>query len=57
MFLRPRVQLKPIECDALNANRYLGEARPHLGVEAIAIHAEIAGCIPEPEQAGKNLHG
>jgi hypothetical protein len=57
IFLRPRVQLKSIECDALNADRYLGQPRPDLGVEAIAVHAEIAGRIPEPEETGKNLHG
>jgi hypothetical protein len=57
MFLRPRVQFKPIECDPLNADRYLGQARPHLGVEAVPVHAEITGRVPEPEEAGKNLHG
>jgi len=56
MFLRPRVQLKSVECDSLDADRYLGEARPDLGVEAIAVHAEIAGGVPEPEESGKNLH-
>jgi hypothetical protein len=57
MFLRPRVQFKPIECDPLNADRYLGEARPHLGVEAVSVHAEITGRVTEPEEAGKHLHG
>jgi hypothetical protein len=57
MFLRPRVQFKPIECDPLNADRYLGEARPHLGVEAVSVHAEITGRVTEPEEAGTHLHG
>jgi hypothetical protein len=38
MVLRPRVQFKSIECDPLHADRDLGEARPDLGVEAVAVH-------------------
>jgi hypothetical protein len=39
------VQVKPVEGDALDTDSDLGQIRPHLGVEPIAIHAQILRCI------------
>ena len=56
MFLRPRVKLKSIESDSLNADRYFGQARPDLGVEAIPIHAEVARRVSESQETRKYFH-
>jgi hypothetical protein len=37
----PGVKVKAIERDALRAQRNLGEAWPDLGVEPVAVHAEV----------------
>jgi hypothetical protein len=57
MVLRPRVQFKSIECDPLHPDRDLGEVRPDLGVEAVAVHAEIAGGVAESDESGEDFHG
>jgi len=44
----PGIEFKPIEGDALITNRDLSQIRTHIGVEAIAIHAQIEGRIPQP---------
>jgi len=41
MLLCPRVQFKSVECNALGADRNLGEIAADLGVEAVAVHAEV----------------
>ena len=45
----PGVEFKAIESDALRSYSHLGDKRPYFGIEAIAIHAEVARCIPEAE--------
>jgi len=57
MLLCPRVQFKPVECHALGADRDLGEIAADLGVEAVAVHAEVGRRIAESDEAGENLHG
>jgi len=54
MVVRPTVEVKAIEGDSLRADRDHREQGPHLAIEAIAVHAEIAWCIPEANEAGKN---
>jgi hypothetical protein len=44
--VRPTVEVKAVEGDSLRADRYHRELGPHLAIEAIAVHAEIAWCIP-----------
>jgi hypothetical protein len=46
MVVRPALEVKAIEGDSLRANRDHRELGPHLAIEAIAVHAEIAWCIP-----------
>jgi hypothetical protein len=57
MLLCPRVQFKSVECHALDADRNLGERTADLGVEAIAIHAEIGRRVAKADEAGEDLHG
>jgi hypothetical protein len=49
IFIHPGVQFKPIESDALYANRNFGEIRANLGVETVAVHAEVKGSISKPD--------
>lgn len=53
MLVRPGVQVKPVESDPPHADRYLGELRPHLGVEPVAVHAEIARRVAVADEAGE----
>ncbi|MGB5761048.1 MAG: hypothetical protein WBM58_00705 [Sedimenticolaceae bacterium] len=43
--IHPGVQFNSVEGDALIADWNFGEVRPHLGVEAIAVHAQIEGRV------------
>jgi hypothetical protein len=52
----PGVKVKSIERDAAVADRNVGDERAHLDVEAVAVHAEVGGCVPEPDEAGKHAH-
>ena len=47
----PRIEFKPIESNPLHADADLGERAAHLGVEAVAIHAEIARRVAKADQA------
>jgi hypothetical protein len=51
--LDPGVQFKAIEGDALGADRDLRELRPHLGVEPVAVHAEIERRVTKADEAGE----
>jgi len=57
MLLCPRVQFKPVESHALGADRDLGEIAADLGVEAVAVHAEVGRRVAETNEAGEDLHG
>jgi hypothetical protein len=41
-----------VKADTLLANRNFCEVRPHFGVEAVAVHAQIVGGVVEPDDAG-----
>ena len=47
----PGVEFKSVEGDALFADADFNEIRPHLGVEAVAVHAQVAGRIAEADQS------
>ena len=47
----PFVEFKAIEADALLANGDFGQVRPNLGIEPIAIHAEVGWRITKPDDA------
>jgi len=55
--VRPGVQFKAIEGDPLSADRDYREEWPHLGVEAIGVHAQIARRIAQPIEAGEPERG
>lgn len=55
MFIRPGVQVKPVEGNPLVADRDLGEIGPHLRVEAVTVHAEILGGIADTNEPGQDL--
>jgi hypothetical protein len=56
MLLGPPIQVKAIEGDTLGTDGDLGHPGAHLGVEPIAVHAEVARCIAQPDQAGQQQH-
>ena len=49
--IHPGVQFKSVEGDALFADTDFSQKGPHLGVEAVAVHAEIARRIAEANQS------
>ena len=51
--VRPGVQIKPVECDALLADGDLGDVWPDLAVEAVAVHAEVSRGIAQTKEARK----
>ncbi|HUV20256.1 MAG TPA: hypothetical protein VMZ32_00575 [Gammaproteobacteria bacterium] len=52
--LHPGVQFKSVEGDALFADADFNEIRPYLGVEAVAVHAQVARRIAEADQPGRD---
>ena len=50
----PGVEVKPIEGHALLAYRDLYEIWPHLRIEAVLVHAEIARCVAKADEARQN---
>ena len=57
MVIDPGVEVKPIERDAAIADRDLGEERPDLGIEPVAVHAEIGRRVPVADETRQDLHG
>jgi hypothetical protein len=53
----PGIEFKAVEGDALAADGDFREGGADLGVEAVAIHAEVAGRVPEAEQPGQAGQG
>jgi hypothetical protein len=51
ILLPPGIQFKAVECDALAADTDFAHVRPDIGVEAVAVHAEVTGSIPESEHS------
>jgi hypothetical protein len=52
LLLRPGVEVKAVESDALPADADLNEIRAHFAIKAITVHAEIEGGIPKADQTG-----
>ncbi len=51
--IHPGVQIKPIEGNTLLTDGNFRQIGPYIGIEAVAVHAEILRSIPEPDQAGQ----
>jgi hypothetical protein len=49
--VHPGVEFKSVEGNALSADGNGGEKGPDLSIEAVTVHAEIAGRIAESHQA------
>jgi len=45
MVFYPGVEFKPVEGNTLLTDGNVGEIRSDFGVEAVAVHAEVRGCI------------
>jgi hypothetical protein len=54
ILLPPSVQFKSVESNALATDTHLREIRAYVRVEEIAVHAEIAGRIPETQDTRHN---
>ena len=52
--LYPAIEFKSVESDALFADANFNKIRTYLGVEAIAVHAQVAGRIPEADQSRRD---
>jgi hypothetical protein len=50
----PCIEFKPVECNANHTDADLGERAAHLGVEAVAIHAEKRGASRKRIRRGKS---
>jgi hypothetical protein len=49
------VQVKPVEGDALVPDRDFHQVGSGFEVEAVAVHAEVEGSIPQADEPGKQL--
>ena len=49
------IEFIAIKGEAFGAERYLGQLGPELGIELVAVHAQIARRIAVPDEAGLNL--
>lgn len=54
MVINPGVQFKPVERDPLSTDRDFSEVGPDVGIEPVAVHAEVARCVPEAQQPRDN---
>ncbi|MCG8014623.1 MAG: hypothetical protein JAY97_00255 [Candidatus Thiodiazotropha sp. 'RUGA'] len=52
IFVHPAIDFKSIKSNALFPDRNLGEVGSDLVVEAVTIHAQVVGRIPQPQQPG-----
>ncbi len=53
ILIHPGIEFKPVESDPLRADGDLGEERPDLGIEAVAVNTEIEGGVPKPDEPRK----
>lgn len=53
--LHPRIEFKPVERDAAITNGNLRKLWPHVGIKAIAIHAEVRERISMADDPGEDL--
>jgi hypothetical protein len=49
--IHPGIQFKSVKGDALFPDRNLRQPGSNLAVEAIPVHAQVAGRVPEADQA------
>jgi hypothetical protein len=56
ILIRPGVQFKAVERHPLTTHPDLGDERPHLAVEPVAIHAEVVGRIAQPQKTRHDFH-
>jgi hypothetical protein len=47
----PGIQFKAIKGNTLLSDANFNEIRPHLGVEAVPVHAQIERRVPETDQS------
>jgi hypothetical protein len=52
--VRPRVEFKAIEGDALDADPDFRQCGSDLAIEAIAVHPEVGGGVAEAQEAGNH---
>ncbi len=53
--IRPGVEVKPVECNALLPNGDLGEIGANGRVESIPVHTEVCGGIPQTNQTWQDI--
>jgi hypothetical protein len=51
MLIHPGIQFKPVKGNSLGSNRDLDEQGPYFVIEAVTVHAQIGGGIPQPKEA------
>jgi hypothetical protein len=49
--VRPRIEIKPVEGDALRAYRDRGEQRTNIAIEAIFVHTKIRRSVAHANEA------
>ena len=47
----PFIEFETIEGDALFTDGDFSEAWAYLSIEPVAVHAEVGGCVPQPQEA------
>jgi hypothetical protein len=52
--IHPGVEFKSVEGDALFSDADFNEIRANLGIEAVAVHAQVARRIPEADQSRRD---
>ena len=50
--IRPRIEVNAVEGDSLDADAYGEDARSHFAVEAVLVHAKVAGGVAQSDEAG-----
>jgi hypothetical protein len=53
----PGIEVKAVESDPLGADRDHGQGGAHVAIEAVLVHAEIAGCIAESNESRRRDRG
>ena len=56
ILIHPSVQFKSVEGNALTADPNFADQWPHVCIEPVPIHAEIAGRIAQPQEARHDFH-
>ena len=51
IIVRPGIEVKAIKSDSLCADGDRKQARAHVAIEAVFVHAEIRGCVAQPYES------